>query len=299
MTDSERLLEKAKGLAGGRTSRAAEIYALLSPLKTDYMSGNHALPQEKEVTLFDLYSRAASELGWKNEAEYYAAKALELAVECSLREEASLIADFLMSLYLERHASRLVVRVGDVMLPFCEVDDLVSNFAFNLCCGYFIEGRFSDCRDLAVRMLDFEKEYGEYLEQKTSWLYYFAYNYGETENPEDVLQKWYDFQCRLYGPESPQAMEVLCHIAINTGIGGDFRQAICLFENALDILTDDDVTFRIEGIAWYYMMFAIVLKEDGQKERALEACDLALSACGEDFSGIIGALRDEIEALEG
>ena len=86
---------------------------------------------------------------------------------------------------------------------------------------------------------------------------------------------------------------------LNTDINGDFRQAICLFENALDILTDDDVTFRIEGIAWYYMMFAIVLKEDGQKERALEACDVALSACDEDFSGIIEALRDEIEALEG
>ena len=41
------------------------------------------------------------------------------------------------------------------------------------------------------------------------------------------------------------------------------------------------------------------LKEDGQKERALEACDVALSACDEDFSGIIEALRDEIDALEG
>ena len=298
MTDSERILDKAIGLADCPVSRAAEIYNLLSPLKTDYMRGERRLSPEKEVRLFDLYSRAAAELGWKNEAEYYAAKALELAVECGQRGESSHITDFLMGLYLDRHASRLVVRVGDPMLDFCEIDELVSNFAFKLCCAYFIEGRFKDSQALASRMLDFVKAYGDYRNPETSWLYYFIYNYGDVEDPLEVLSEWHAFQISLYGEDSPQAAEVLCHIAIYAGIQGDYDRSEELFTKALGILTDEDVTFRLEGLSWYLMMFAIVLKEDGRREEALGACDLALEGCGEDFAGVIGSIRDEIETME-
>lgn len=298
MTDSERLLDKAIGMAGCPVSRAAEIYNILSPIKTDYMRGVHRLSPEKEVRLFDLYSRAASDLGWKNEAEYYAAKALELAVECGQREESSLIADFLMGLYLDRHASRLVVRVGDAMLGFCEIDEFVSNFAFRLCCAYFIEGQFRDSQALASRMLDFVKAYGDYMCPETSWLYYFIYNYGDVENPDEVLDQWHAFQVSMYGKDSPQAAEVLCHMAINAGIRGDYDRSVELFTRAFGTLTDADVIFRIEGISWYHMMFAIVLKEDGRKEEALGAIDLALEECPEDSAGVIGAIRDEIEAME-